>query len=277
MKRSWLLFFIFFFSFQYSFAQQNNASDSGRVVNPSDSGYLVSFDSTKIYYEVYGNGFPVLLVHGFIANSQSWKRTALFDSLLASGRKVILVDMRGNGKSDKPHNDEAYINDAETKDLMLLITKLGINQYDVVGYSRGSIITSRLMVWDKRIRRGVLGGMGIEFTNPEWPRRIQFYHALISDTVPELHEMVQYIQQAGLDQQALALLQKYQPSTSILVLKTIKIPVLVIHGDLDNDNGSADQLALVFPYSEKAVVPGMHNQALQTPEFAQAVLSFLSK
>ena len=244
---------------------------------PSDSGYVVSFDSTKIYYEVYGNGLPVLLVHGFIANGQSWKRTALFDSLIASGRKVIIVDMRGNGRSGKPHNDEAYINDAETKDLMLLMSTLKINQYDVVGYSRGSIITCRLMLWDKRIRRAVLGGMGIEFTNPEWPRRIQFYHALTSDTVPELHDMVQYVQQAGLDQQALALLQKYQPSTSISVLKSIKTPVLVIHGDLDNDNGSADQLATVFPFSQKAVVPGMHNQALQTPEFASAVLLFLSK
>jgi len=268
MKRTGFFILIFFFSFQHSFGQQNNAADSG---------YLVSFDSTKIYYEVYGNGFPVLLVHGFIANSQSWKRTALFDSLLASGRKVILVDMRGNGKSDKPHKDEAYINDAETKDLMLIISKLGITQYDVVGYSRGSIITSRLMVWDKRIRRAVMGGMGIEFTNPEWPRRIQFYNALTTDTVAELHDMVQYVKQAGLDQQALALLQKFQPSTSISILRTIRIPVLVIHGDLDNDNGSSDALAMVFSNSQKAVVPGMHNQAVQTPEFAQAVLLFLSK
>jgi pimeloyl-ACP methyl ester carboxylesterase len=133
------------------------------------------------------------------------------------------------------------------------------------------------MVWDKRIRRAVMGGMGIEFTNPEWPRRIQFYNALTTDTVAALHDMVQYVKQAGLDQQALALLQKFQPSTSISILKTIKIPVLVIHGDLDNDNGSADALAMVFPNSQKAVVPGLHNQALQTPEFAQAVLLFLNK
>ena len=268
MRHTRIVIFIFFAIIGRSFAQERNATDSG---------YLVSFDSTKIYYEVYGNGFPTLLVHGFISNSQSWKRTALFDSLVASGRKVILVDMRGNGRSDKPHKDEAYMNDAETKDLMMLITKLKIFQYDVVGYSRGSIITCRLMVWDRRIHKAVLGGMGIEFTNPEWPRRIRFYEALTTDTIPELHDMVQYVQQAGLDQHALALLQKYQPSTSISTLRTIKIPVLVIHGDLDDDNGSADQLAVVFPFSEKAVVPGMHNSALQTPEFAQAVISFLNK
>ena len=57
-------------------------------------------------------------MHGFIVNSNSWKHAALFDSLLANGYKVILIDLRGNGKSDKPHNDEAYANDAEAKDIM---------------------------------------------------------------------------------------------------------------------------------------------------------------
>ena len=70
---------------------------------PVDSGYFKSFDNTKIYYEVRGNGFPVLLVHGFIVNSNSWRHASLYDSLIAAGNKVILVDLRGNGKSDKPH------------------------------------------------------------------------------------------------------------------------------------------------------------------------------
>src|SRR4051812_16149903 len=91
-----------------------------------DSGFFKSFDNTNIYYEVHGSGYPVLLVHGFIVNSNSWKHTALYDSLLAAGNKVILIDLRGNGKSDKPHNDEAYANDAEAKDIMLLMKSLHI-------------------------------------------------------------------------------------------------------------------------------------------------------
>ena len=216
-------------------------------------------------------------MHGFIVNSSSWKHTALYDSLLTTGNKVILIDLRGNGKSGKPHNEEAYQYDAETKDIMLLMKSLNINKYDVVGYSRGSIITARLLVWDKNIRKAVLGGMGAVFTNPDWPRRIQFYHALSSDTVPSLHGMVQNVQQSGLDQQALALLQKYQPSTPKDVLAKIKNPVLVIHGDSDEVNGSADELAAVFPNAEKAVTPGDHNHAAATPEFAAAVMAFLKK
>ena len=243
----------------------------------ADSGYFSSFDSTKIYYEVYGNGFPVLMVHGFIVNSTSWKQTSLFDSLLATGNKVILVDLRGNGKSGKPHDEPAYQNDAEAKDVMLLMKHLHINRYDVIGYSRGSIITARLLVWDKHIRKAVLGGMGSDFTNPNWPRRIQFYQALMYDTVAALHNMVQYVQTSGLDQRALAYLQKYQPSTPKEVLAKVKNPVLVIHGDSDVDNGSANELASLFPNGKIAATPGDHNHAAQTPEFAAVIMNFLRK
>jgi len=197
--------------------------------------------------------------------------------LQAKGLKVILIDLRGNGKSDKPHNEEAYMNDAEAKDIMLLLKHLHIKNYYAVGYSRGSIITARLLALDKNLQRGVLGGMGSDFTNPEWPRRIMFYHALAADTVPELHAMVQNVQKQGLDQQALALMQKYQPSTPKETLAKIKTPVLVIHGIEDADNGSADQLASIFPNAEKAVCPGDHNHASATPEFASAVINFLKE
>jgi len=259
-----------------------NSSDSNRIQQmismlPTDSGYFSSFDSRKIYYEVRGNGFPVLLVHGFIVNSSTWKNTALYDSLLAAGNKVILIDLRGNGKSGKPHNEDAYQYDAEIKDIMLLMKHLNIYTYDVVGYSRGSIITARLLVWDRKVHKAVLGGMGADFTNPRWPRRLQFYQALTYDNVPELHSMVENVKQSGLDQQALALLQKYQPSTPAGVLAKIQNHVLVIHGDSDMISSSAEQLASIFPQGEIAVTPGDHDHAAQTPEFAVAVMQFLKK
>ena len=106
-----------FFIFQTSFVfSQNVVSDSG--------AYFKSFDNTRIYYEVKGNGEPVLLVHGFIVNGQSWKRTELYKDLLTAGYKVILLDQRGNGFSDKPHDSTAYDNDAEAKDIMALMKLL---------------------------------------------------------------------------------------------------------------------------------------------------------
>lgn len=243
-----------------------------------DSGYYyTSFDSTKIYYEVKGSGYPVILVHGFIMTGEGWKKTEVYKALQNAGYKVIILDMRGNGKSGKPHTSEAYANDAEAKDIMGLTSFLHIPQYNVVGYSRGSIITARLLVLDNRINKAVIGGMGTDFTNPEWPRRKMFYRALIGDTVKELEGMVKNVQKAGLDQQALAYLQKEQPSTPKETLAKIKKPILVICGDKDSDNGNAKELADLFQNARYIQVPGDHGAAIGTKEFADNVVKFFKK
>jgi len=269
----WIFLFVGFF-FICEAKAQNPSLDSKF---PIDSGYFSSFDGTKIYYEVRGEGKPVLLVHGFIVNGDSWKRTALYADLLNDGYKVLTLDMRGNGKSDKPHDSTAYDNDAEAKDIMLLMKFLKTDQYCVVGYSRGSIITARLLVFDKRIQAAVLGGMGIDFTNPLWPRRIEFYRALMGDSIPELKSMVNYVQKQGLDQRALAYLQRSQPSTSKDALSKIDQPVLVISGSEDADNGSAKKLAKLLPNSSVGNCPGDHDHASGTPEFSKEVIHFLHK
>lgn len=257
----------------YSTAQ----TDSLVAKFPQDSGYLSSFDDTKIYYEVRGNGKAILLLHGFIVNGNSWKRTALYNDLLNAGYKVIVPDMRGNGKSDKPHDSTAYDNDAEAKDMMQLMGLLKVKKYSVVGYSRGSIITARLLALDKHVQTAVLGGMGTDFTNPLWPRRMMFYRALMGDSIPELKAMVGYVQQLQLDQLALAYLQRSQPSTAKEILSKVKQPVLVICGSEDSDNGSAGELAKLFPNSTLATVPGDHNHTFATGEFSTAVLRFLQQ
>jgi pimeloyl-ACP methyl ester carboxylesterase len=234
-------------------------------------------DGTRIYYEVKGEGYPVVLVHGFIVNSSTWKKAPVYLELLKAGYQVIIMDLRGNGRSGKPHEAAAYENDAQAKDIIGIVSELGIKKYDVLGYSRGSIITARLLVLDKRVNKAILGGMGAEFTNPEWPRRIMFYHALMGDDVPELKTMVENVKRSGLDQLALAYQQKEQPSTSREVLRKVKKPVLVICGDHDGDNGSAIELKNLLPNAGYKEVPGDHNHAASSVEFAAEVLNFIRK
>lgn len=248
---------------------------SQQMQQPDSILFFTSFDGVKIHYEVKGKGEAVILVHGFIVDGESWKQGSLNQDLVAKGYKVIALDMRGNGKSDKPHNEEAYQNDAEAKDIMKLATLLKLKKYKVVGYSRGAIIASRLLVLDKRVTHAVLGGMGDNFTNPEWPRRIRFYKALMDEPVPELEGMVKYVKSSpNLDQRALAMLQKEQPSTSKQELANVKKPVLVICGDRDEDNGSSEALSKLIPKSSYVRVPGDHNNASRTPEFSAAVIAF---
>lgn len=243
----------------------------------NDSGFYRSFDGTRIFYQVKGSGKPVVLVHGFIVNGESWKRTQLYGDLQKSGYQVISFDMRGNGRSDKPHEEERYKNDAEAKDIMGLLDFLGVKEYLVSGYSRGSIVASRLLLLDGRCRAGIIGGMGDGFTDPEWPRRIMFYKALNGEPVKELEGMVKYVKEAGLDQQALALLQKEQPSVTATQWAGIKKPVLVICGDQDPDNGSPQNLVKMIPAGELKIVPGDHNNTLRTAGYSEGVMEFIKR
>ncbi len=237
---------------------------------------FTSFDRTKIYYEVKGTGFPVILLHGFTGTSQGWKHGSLYPALIDAGYQVIILDQRGNGLSGKPHTDAGYSNDAEAKDVMALATSLGLKRYSVVGYSRGSIITSRLIVLDKRINKAVMGGMGADYTNPEWPRRIHAYKALMGDTtMHDVDEMMVWIHKNKFDNLALAYQQKHQPSTSPKELAAVKIPVLLIDGTEDTTNGDVTVLQKMIPGSKFATVPGNHNSAGNTIQFSVAILNFL--
>lgn len=242
----------------------------------SGGSYFTSFDGVKIYYEVKGTGYPVILVHGFSGTGQGWKNCAVYNDLLNAGYKVVILDQRGNGRSDKPHTDAAYANDAEARDIMGLASSLNIKQYDAVGYSRGSIIVSRLLVLDKRLHKAVMGGMGDAYTNPEWPRRVHAYRALMGDTtLHDVDDMMKYIYSQHFDNLALALQQKYQPSTSPAELARVKIPVLIIRGTEDKENGPETGLNKMIPGSGLAYVPGNHNTAIRTAEFSAAVIKFL--
>jgi pimeloyl-ACP methyl ester carboxylesterase len=242
-----------------------------------DAGkFFISFDGTRIYYEVKGEGSPVILVHGFTGTSQGWKHGSLYPALLTAGYKVVILDMRGNGQSGKPHTDAAYANDAEAKDVMGLAGSLGFKKYAVVGYSRGSIITSRLMVLDKRITKAVMGGMGADYTNPEWARRIHAYKALMGDTtIHDVDDMMAWIRKNNFDNLALAYQQKHQPSTSKQELAGVKISVLLIDGAEDFTNGDVHDLQKLIPASTIVSVPGDHNSAGNTIQFSTAILNFL--
>lgn len=240
-------------------------------------GYFFSFDQTRIYYEVKGKGKPVLLIHGFTGNGSDWKAKPIYDSLVATGFRVITVDLRGNGLSDKPHNAEAYANDAEAKDVMGLLRHLGVKKYQVVGYSRGSIILARLLVLDKHVTKAVIGGMGADFTNPMWPRRLGLYEALMYDSIKGYDDFRKRIISSGLDRLALAYQQKEQPSTSKQELAKIRQKVLIICGDKDEENGKGQDLRQLIPGSAYLTVPGNHGSAAGTTEFAKEVLAFLKR
>src|SRR5471030_1859500 len=66
-------------------------------------------DGTRIAYEVVGEGKPIVLAHGFASDhAQNWKNVGWYETLTGAGFRVVALDFRGHGLSDKPHDDAAY-------------------------------------------------------------------------------------------------------------------------------------------------------------------------
>ncbi len=236
-----------------------------------------SFDQVSIAYTDEGNGSPVLLIHGFISSGVSWSQTQLKKDLLEKGYRVIIPDLRGNGNSDHPQKSSAYSNDAEVKDMIGLADKLGLNSYASIGYSRGAIILSKLLTTDTRIDKAVLGGMGLDFTNPDWDRRIMFQKAFTGQEPLNEHTRgaVNYAKSIGADLHILGLLQQFQPVTSIDELYTIKAKVLVIAGDQDTDNGNPKELQTHITGAKLSIIQGDHNNTYKSQLFSDEIISFL--
>ena len=117
------------------------------------------FDSrgVRIRYVEQGAGTPVVLIHGFTANiERAWVHTEILPSL-ARDHRVIALDLRGHGASDKPRDPKAY--DDLGLDVVRLLDHLGIERAHAVGYSLGGIILGKeLTTHPQRFRRAVLGG-----------------------------------------------------------------------------------------------------------------------
>lgn len=243
---------------------------------PEDQRFI-TFDGLEIAYKDSGEGPPVILLHGFINSAKSWDKSVLKEQLLTAGYRVIVPDLRGNGNSAKPQNPAAYADDAEVKDIIALADHLRLDQYTAIGYSRGSIVLANLLTKDDRVTKAVIGGMGYDFTNQDWPRRKMFALAFDGETNEETQGAVDYAKSIGADLRSLHLQQEYQPVTSPDALRKVSIPILVIVGNEDKDNGDPGKLERLFPEGKLAIVPGDHNNTYKSAVFAVAVMAFVKK
>ncbi|PWN06707.1 alpha/beta fold hydrolase [Rhodohalobacter mucosus] len=239
-----------------------------------------SFDDTRIAYTDEGSGEFVLLIHGFIVDgSINFGSSELKRELLENGYRVIVPDLRGNGRSDKPQDEEAYMNDAEIKDLMALMDHLGAESYMTVGYSRGAILLANLLTKDDRITKAVFGGMGLEFTDPDWYRRREFGDVFAGRAEPKTltQGAVDYARAHNVDFTIMGYLQDHQPETTIEELNSIQTETLVIAGEEDLDNGDPAELHEQLPNSRLSIVSGDHMSVFNQLDYAEEIVRFFGE
>ncbi|CAN5426478.1 alpha/beta hydrolase [soil metagenome] len=124
----------------------------GQQLKPSSSGYAPA-NSIKVYYEVYGEGMPVILLHGaFYTIDLNWSELI---PELSKTRKVIAIEMQGHGHT--PYSDRAMSITTLASDVEKVMDYLKIDSADVTGYSMGGSVAYQFAVQSpKRLRKLVI-------------------------------------------------------------------------------------------------------------------------
>jgi len=120
-------------------------------------------DGIEIAYEVYGEGRPILLIHGFASSGViNWVNPGWVDALQSDGWQPITIDNRGHGGSRKLYDPKLYFAHEMADDAARLLDRLSLGAVPVMGYSMGARIAAFLAArHPARIKCAVWGGMGI--------------------------------------------------------------------------------------------------------------------
>ena len=208
-----------------------------------------SFDGVELAYRDRGEGEPIVLLHGFTANSQiNWEKPGIADDLLKTGRRVVMMDARGHGESEKPHTSYSYWNRAMAQDVGGLAEYLMLYDYDILGYSMGAKVAIEAAHMFGRIRSLVLAGLHIyekDWTMSDKERKTKVKN-MLDDNPKEKDPYREFAEKTGGDRKAFAarLEGNIYPEFSHWDLQKIHLPVLIINGTREYD---ATEAASYFP------------------------------
>jgi pimeloyl-ACP methyl ester carboxylesterase len=233
---------------------------------------------TKIYYEVYGEGHPLVLLHGFTGDLRRWKLA------LEKLFQVILIDLRGHGQSGKPHVAEAYSLDNRMGDVIAVLDHLGVQQTTLFGYSMGGWLAFALAgYFPERVVSLIAGGAhpfsdhftafaGVDGSDPN-----AFIQALSSfigeEIVSALHPVI-------VQNDLVALSAAAQDRASLEErLSNIELPCLLFVGETDKRIEKVRRCASVLSNAQffGIAAAGHVTAFFKADEVLPAVIGFLGK
>jgi non-heme chloroperoxidase len=262
----------------------------------------------EIHYEDHGSGRPLVLIHGYPLNGNSWEHQE--QALLHAGYRVISYDRRGFGRSSQP--TVGYDYDTFAADLNALVEHLDLNDLVLVGFSMGTGEVTRYLAryGSGRVRKAVLLGVIPPFVlktddNPEGvPREVfedikaaiikdrygyfkaffdNFYNVdeLAPDRISEQALQASFNVAAGASPHATYACVDTWLTDFRGDLPKIDVPTLVMHGSADRIlpiASTADRLSgLIDDVKVITVENGPHNIAWTHPEEVnRALLEFVA-
>lgn len=244
-------------------------------------GRIVRLGNLEIYYEEYGAGEPLVLLHGFGGSGQNWYA---FKEMLARHYRLILVDLRGHGHSTNP--DSRFTHRQAANDVFLLLDELGLHRFSAMGVSTGGMILLHMATSQpSRIDAMVLASATTHF--PEQARAIMRRASF--DFMPrDVQDMYSECAKRGREQidqlvrqfNALGDNQEDMNFTG-QELSGIKARTLVVHGDRDAffPVDIPVNLYQSIPNAALWIIPDSGHAAIFDPAipFTAVALQFLGK
>jgi len=239
----------------------------------------------RLAYRDEGQGTPVLLIHGFASSSWvNWVATGWFAALGEAGYRVIAIDNRGHGFSDKSYDPAHYAPQAMADDAAALLEHLGLGCAHIMGYSMGARICAFMALRSSAlVLSAVFGGLGIGMVTGagSWEPVAQ---ALLAEDMAQIDSarglmFRKFADRTGSDRHALAacIMTSKQELTENEV-RRITQPVLVAVGTRDEIGGASQPLADLLPQGEALPIPERdHMLAVGDKIYKQGVLAFLNR
>jgi len=238
--------------------------NSKMVTEKGDSLTFVSgyseVNGLKMYYETYGQGKPLVLIHGGGSTIQSTFEKVI--PLFAKSRKVIAVELQAHGRTSDRNADLSFEQDAD--DIAALLANLKIDEADFFGFSNGGTTTLQIAIRHPEIVDKIVLGSAITKRSgvPE-----QFWgfmkQASLDNMPPQLKEVYKKVApdpnglQVMFSRDVQRMLNfKDIPDEKI---KAIKAPALIIIGDKDMITPEhALEMHRLIANSQLAIIPGGH-------------------
>jgi pimeloyl-ACP methyl ester carboxylesterase len=242
-------------------------------------------DGVSLAYDVFGAGRPILLIHGFASNVEiNWVSTGWVETLVGAGYRVIALDNRGHGKSQKLYDPNLYFAHEMAADAARLLDHLGIERLPVIGYSMGARIAAFLaLAAPQRVSCAVFGGMGLNLVTGLADSEA-IISALTAETLAEVTDKAGrqfriFAEHSRADRAALAacMINSREPMPEAEV-RRIETPILVAVGSDDEMAGPAEALAALLPHGEAFTIARRdHMRATGDAAFKDAALTFLAR
>jgi pimeloyl-ACP methyl ester carboxylesterase len=237
-------------------------------------------DNVSLNVTEMGQGRALILIHGYFSDAETnWIKYGHAALLAKAGFRVIMPDLRAHGRSDKPHETAAYPSDVLAHDVLALVEQLGLTDYDLGGYSLGGRTVARMLVKGAMPGRAIISGMGLDGLINTGSRAAHFRNIFeglgthVRGTSEWMAEA--FLKTTGGDPVALALILDTFVDTPLEAIRSWNMPVQVLVGADDDDNGSGAALAAELRSATLSVVPGNHMSAVVKPDLGQAMLAFL--